>query len=472
MGGYRFLTRHYRPNCKIYIFGFSRGAFIARFLNTMVEYLGLLDPDNEETVPFIWEAFATWTLGRGQRIERKTAFEFVEIARETLCRPACRVQCLGLFDTVNSIADVEIESSIMPATKVIRHAVSIDERRVKFQPVLFLPSLQRSRTHRSNTQPLHTDSGLLSFSRSVEDVRVHNERYRRHPQGLAPRISLTAPTVAGSVEDLASIWSGQSSPSLVVPDFDPYDDDDGGQDIQEVWFPGGYSDIGGGYRRVKGEPWPLSHNPLVWMVQEAQRAGLIFDDDKMRELACLAEGPQPGADASHDSDTTGIRTFPDVPSNGEESRSVPNSNKKNGHDSTPSLLEAPRSSTEGTLHDRLEWVQGFSFTSVLSWRLMEYLPLGWMDLQDDNTWKLVHWPLHRGGFRTIPVQAEIHTSAIRRMMVDCTYRLGNLMFPGRCGRGVRRAPPEHALGEWVAHTNEGDLGRQTWVQKAALARTF
>jgi uncharacterized protein (DUF2235 family) len=56
--------RHYQTGAKVYIFGFSRGAYTARFLNEMLDYVGLLGPDNEEVVPFIWDAFVSWKLGR------------------------------------------------------------------------------------------------------------------------------------------------------------------------------------------------------------------------------------------------------------------------------------------------------------------------------------------------------------------------------------------------------------------------
>lgn len=41
--GYRFLVEAYKPGDKVYIFGFSRGAFEARSLNGFIEYAGLID---------------------------------------------------------------------------------------------------------------------------------------------------------------------------------------------------------------------------------------------------------------------------------------------------------------------------------------------------------------------------------------------------------------------------------------------
>ncbi|KAK0750186.1 hypothetical protein B0T18DRAFT_408405 [Schizothecium vesticola] len=42
VGGYRFLMRFYCPGDEIYIFSFSRGAYIARFLAEMLDYVGPL----------------------------------------------------------------------------------------------------------------------------------------------------------------------------------------------------------------------------------------------------------------------------------------------------------------------------------------------------------------------------------------------------------------------------------------------
>ncbi len=40
---YQFLVETYQPGDKIFIFGFSRGAYTARALNGMIEFVGLLD---------------------------------------------------------------------------------------------------------------------------------------------------------------------------------------------------------------------------------------------------------------------------------------------------------------------------------------------------------------------------------------------------------------------------------------------
>lgn len=69
-----------------------------------------------------------------------------------------------------------------------------------------------------------------------------------------------------------------------------------------------------------------------------------------------------------------------------------------------------------------------------------------------------------GEVRDIPEDAKIHHSAIRRMEADENYRPGNLIVGGG-GRGVRKAPKELKIGEWVVHKNKGDPVGEVLVRK-------
>lgn len=114
VGGYRFLMRFYCPGDEIYIFGFSRGAYIARFLAEMLDYVGLLSHGNEEMVAFAWKAFSQWQCRRSaggddEETQRKKIemYHFMKGFRETFSRPVRRIRFLGLFDTVNSVPRFE-----------------------------------------------------------------------------------------------------------------------------------------------------------------------------------------------------------------------------------------------------------------------------------------------------------------------------------------------------------------------------
>ena len=48
MGAYKFLMQAYTSDEDIFFFGFSRGAYVARFLAEMLDQVGLLSVGNEE----------------------------------------------------------------------------------------------------------------------------------------------------------------------------------------------------------------------------------------------------------------------------------------------------------------------------------------------------------------------------------------------------------------------------------------
>ncbi len=89
-----------------------------------------------------------------------------------------------------------------------------------------------------------------------------------------------------------------------------------------------------------------------------------------------------------------------------------------------------------------------------------------MDLRDDGSWRPIRWPLPCGEVRDIPANARVHGSVIRRMQQDATYRPGNLIVGGG-GRGVRLAPEQYGIGEWVCAEREGCPVGEVWVRKGA-----
>lgn len=139
--------RHYLANDAIYIFGFSRGAYTARFLAEMVHTIGLLSQGNEEMIHFAWETFSEFQKCRGDDSKSDKVQEhekFMVKFKQTFCRQGVKVHFLGLFDCVNSVGQFEVPLTQKSFTYIprssathVRHAVSIHERRLKFKPALF-----------------------------------------------------------------------------------------------------------------------------------------------------------------------------------------------------------------------------------------------------------------------------------------------------------------------------------------------
>ncbi|GFF43575.1 uncharacterized protein YEL023C [Aspergillus udagawae] len=537
MGGYKFLMRYYAPGDEIYFIGFSRGAYIARFLAEMLDYIGLLEAGNEELTRFAWKTFAKWQQRRRgdseeEKEEKRKLFRFMKAFRETFSRPISRIKFMGLFDTVNSVPRFEsawMQRSKFPYTarssaRVIRHAVGIDERRAKFRQDLIsedrpwsmkkrgphrwqrhlhpfrhdeypesekpndLPSIVVNDDAKVETGPQGAAEGRKdqeeteSVYRSAGVSRAGSIRSAHHYRSPSPlkskKTGLAVPILNPSTEDLASVKSGNSMRSLQVPEagsqapseYDEDDEDESLQDIKEVWFPGGHADIGGGWKLGEGEEWPLSHAPLVWMVHEAKRAGLQFDPRKLKQFECSEEYDgevSPLHEHIHWKQNMDMCQDPSHgDDNDEHRRFARKEDEQNMSKSKRRFLEALyESSTKGHLHDCLAYGNGLPFTSVLSWRIMEYLPFRRMDLQSDGSWKPIRWPLPCGEVRDIPNDAQIHVSAIRRLKADPKYRPGNLIVGGG-GRGVKRAPEEYGIGEWVVKDHEGDAVREVYVRKS------
>ena len=145
IAGYRFAMRYYSDGDKIFMFGFSRGAFTARFLARMIATVGLLSKGNEEMVPFAYRTYQEYVMGCGSRFNTtQEAQEYMKSFKTTFCRAGARIHFLGLFDTVNSVGYFENPFSrrkympnVLGTATHVRHAVAIDERRCKFKPALF-----------------------------------------------------------------------------------------------------------------------------------------------------------------------------------------------------------------------------------------------------------------------------------------------------------------------------------------------
>jgi uncharacterized protein (DUF2235 family) len=78
------------------MFGYSRGAYTARFLAEMLDWTGLITFGNDEMVQFAWRTFSEWKqLDSSQTTnglkKRKEAYDFLVSFRETFSRPVKRI---------------------------------------------------------------------------------------------------------------------------------------------------------------------------------------------------------------------------------------------------------------------------------------------------------------------------------------------------------------------------------------------
>ncbi|KAL9619678.1 MAG: hypothetical protein Q9160_005698 [Pyrenula sp. 1 TL-2023] len=464
----------------------------------MLDHIGLLSAGNEELLRFAWKFFSKWQTRRASSSDEDTEregriYSLMENFRETFSRPVRRIRFLGLFDTVNSVPRFEsawMQRTEFPYTcrssaKIIRHAVAINERRAKFRQDLVSErnadqkSKDAQTAHRHDSdfpgridnvftngsaQVNQSDLGAHTigsanppaFNISIADATAeqepdpdHSVDIQKHAANAAEQpgqlnallrpqarrdSSFTRPVMTRSMEELRVNSSPRRKPRVSRR----FGGSTKRQDIVECWFPGNHADIGGGWHQRHDEEWTLSHIPLVWMVREAEQAGIRFDPHKMATLNCCPD----------EIDDYGDREI-------------------GGREKT--FLDALHlSSIQGTIHDCLTFGGGLSTLATLSWKAMERLPFQRMDMQEDGRWKPIRWPLPLGEVRDIPADAKIHVSAITRMQMDKSYRPSNLIFSGIPARELKTVPEEYGIGEWEVIHNQGNPVCEMYAKKNAL----
>lgn len=182
---YKYLMENFNEGDRVYLFGFSRGAYTVRALTGMLHRFGLLRKGSKNLVPYVSEMYHDYHNIQGIQ---NIAGQF----KASFCQE-CVPHFIGVFDTVEALgraykkkifADAKLNQEI----KLAYQALAINEHRPSFEPFLWDESAQ-------------------------------------------------------------------------APD----------QIIEQVWFIGDHSDIGGGHREND-----LSDISLKWLLQKAQMAKMIL----------------------------------------------------------------------------------------------------------------------------------------------------------------------------------------------------
>lgn len=226
---YQFLCLNYVPGDRIFIFGFSRGAYTARSLSGLLRKCWILQRDK---IGFVDQALAHYRSGELENpalsdFRRQYCYPMQAFVGARTANPAeaaraidggslGHVQYIGVWETVGSLGIPKMlpfadsvndryrfhDLSLSRFALSARHAVAIDERRNTFAPTLW-----------DNIPALNQNAGADKLSR---DQR-------------------------------------------------PY---------QQIWFPGEHPGVGGGC-----DDSGLSKCPLAWVAEGAERAGLEWQKD-------------------------------------------------------------------------------------------------------------------------------------------------------------------------------------------------
>ncbi|GAA1800417.1 DUF2235 domain-containing protein [Agromyces neolithicus] len=136
---YGWLARTWQPGDRIFVFGFSRGAYTARALVGMLRLTGLTRPNSENLLPYGVSLYAR--RGGERRIDWDAVHRFAELFAERVDddgHTTVPIEYLGVWDTVKAagIAKWDIKwpyTRAVPNARHVRHAIAIDERRRPFR---------------------------------------------------------------------------------------------------------------------------------------------------------------------------------------------------------------------------------------------------------------------------------------------------------------------------------------------------
>lgn len=224
---YQWLMEHYNPDDEVFVFGFSRGAFTARSLTGMIAKCGLLRPGAPMPVIQVFERYK-----RGQEVTPLYSLEYQQrhgrkdfsLEERWLLEYSNRIpiKFIGVWDTVGALG----------------------------MPFGNIPGISRKAFYFHHTRL----SKIFEYAYHALAIDEHRKPYR--PSLWTKFI----PKKEGEEEDTEA------------------EADSRYQNVEQRWFIGAHSNIGGGYQND-----PLAQVPLTWIQEKAASAGLEF-----RETMSLA----------------------------------------------------------------------------------------------------------------------------------------------------------------------------------------
>jgi uncharacterized protein (DUF2235 family) len=138
---YGWLATRYRPGDRVFLFGYSRGAYAVRSLAGIIDQVGLLQPEHatERNVHLAYRYY-----------QRDSESPFEATFRRRFCHPNFEIEMIGVFDTVKALGvrlpflwmwtepQHEFHNhSLGPIVRHGYHALALDENRAAFDPILW-----------------------------------------------------------------------------------------------------------------------------------------------------------------------------------------------------------------------------------------------------------------------------------------------------------------------------------------------
>jgi uncharacterized protein (DUF2235 family) len=192
VNGYKTIVRLYRPGDRIYLIGFSRGAFAARCIAGVISRCGLLRAEYVRFAPDVVQIYRTRpSPDKDEPLRLDMAYPGAGSELAAKAKHAAAVEFVGVFDTVASLGfplwgwwfraspvwrNLPFATDPAKVCLNIYHALAMDERRAQFFPTLYTMPTSGSRPavlEQVWFRGAHADIGGGYERHDVSDIPLH-----------------------------------------------------------------------------------------------------------------------------------------------------------------------------------------------------------------------------------------------------------------------------------------------------------
>ena len=265
---YVWLSSNYRPGDRLFLFGYSRGAYTARSLAGLIGLCGVPDPERCAAAGQPVELVAR----QGMAVYRQRS----GAARDAAAGRHVEQFSLGAAGTARAPA---ADRGPVAAGPAAADSAAVSDDAGEFAPPAADSGPTAAAAAADEPRAVHfigvwDTVGALGVPVTwlnwigARRHRFHDVRLDRHIRHACHAVAIDeqrrpfAPT----------LWTNRPAP---------------GQEVAQLWFPGVHGDVGGGLPGAA-----LSDRALLWMWAKAHAAGLALRPEAVRDLAPDELGPQ------------------------------------------------------------------------------------------------------------------------------------------------------------------------------------
>ncbi|MBA4743513.1 MAG: DUF2235 domain-containing protein [Azoarcus sp.] len=145
LDGYRYIVQNYEEGDRIFLFGFSRGAYTVRALCGLINNCGIVRRPDARLIAQAWHIY------KNPKADFHPSGKAAVKFRDDHSHPSRAVHFVGVWDTVGALGipvslmgwfdghDEFYDTKMGANVAFARHALSIDEKRQDFDPTIWTP---------------------------------------------------------------------------------------------------------------------------------------------------------------------------------------------------------------------------------------------------------------------------------------------------------------------------------------------